>query len=80
MSVLRLEFLGFENISHRQRLKYYQFIALKHSVFNLYQRISSISLRKENVEYNFININEDLNLKKKVLFCVIVCLKCFLKL
>ena len=40
-------------------------IALKHSVFKLHQRISSISLKKEKVESNFININGDLNLKKK---------------
>ena len=42
---------------------YYQLIALKHSVFNLYQRVSSISLEKENVKSNFININGDFNCK-----------------
>ena len=46
-------------------LGYYQFIALKHSVFNLYQRMSNISLRKGNAKSNFINITDDLNNKKK---------------
>ena len=47
-----------------KKIKGYQLIALKQCVFNLYQRISSISLRKEKVESNFIDINDDLSLKK----------------
>ena len=42
-------------------LGYYQLIALKHSVVNLYQRISCIPLGKEKIESNFTNINGDLN-------------------
>ena len=38
---------------------------MKYSVFNLYQWIFSISLGKENVESNFININGDLDWKKR---------------
>ena len=36
-------------------------MALKNSVFNLYQRIPRISLGKEKAEFNFININGDFN-------------------
>ena len=59
MCVLSSEFLGIENIDTTYR--HYQLKAFKLSVFNLYQRIFSISLEKENVESNFININGDLN-------------------
>ena len=61
-------------------LGYYQLTVLKNSVFNLYQLISSIFLGKENVESTstFINVNGDLNWKKK--FSFIVYIKCFLKL
>ena len=68
MPVLCSEFLDLENTSYRQWLRVFalQFIALKHFVFNLYQGISSISLGKEKVKSNFININVDLNWKKTV--------------
>ena len=40
---------------------------MKHSISNLYQRISGISLEKEKIKSNIININCDLNFKKKFL-------------
>ena len=58
MQVIRSEFLGLENISYRQRLR----VLLVKRFETL---ISSISLRKEKIECNFININDDLNLKKR---------------
>ena len=60
MPVLCLEFFGFENKAMDDEEGYYQFIALKHVVCNLYERISSIFLGKKRVESNFINNNGDL--------------------
>ena len=61
MPVLRSEFLARKTPPIDNDYGYYQLIVLKHSVFYLYQRISSISLGKEKVECNFIHINNDLN-------------------
>ena len=69
MPILCSEFLGLENDSD-----YYKLIALKPSIVNLYQWISSICLGKE----VWIYIDGDLNLKEK--FCFIICAKGFLKL
>ena len=55
MPVPHSEFLGLEKPHIDIDYEYYQLIGLKHYIFNLYQRISSISLGKEKVESNFIN-------------------------
>ena len=60
MPVLRSDFFWFKKHLILTTSKV-QLMDLKHCVFNLYQRISSISLGKEKVEFNFINVNDDLN-------------------
>ena len=57
---LSLKIVRLKKTSHIDNVYgYYQLTALKHSGFNLYQRISSSSLGKEKVESKFISINGD---------------------